>query len=98
MKAPPAGFSSLQEPRANAIFRFMQTVELAEAQRRLAELIDKLVPGDEIIIERGQKPVARLTSTQAPAKLKRQFGSAKGKIMFHDGWDDPCEDFAPYTK
>ena len=88
----------MQAQQADAIFRSMQTVELTEAQSRLAELIDKLVPGDEIIIARDQKPVARLTSAQTPAKPKRQLGSAKGKIIFHDGWDDPCEDFAPYTK
>lgn len=76
----------------------MQTVELSEAQSRLAELIDKLIPGEEIIIARDQKPVARLSSAQAPSQSKRQFGSAKGKILFHAGWDDRCEDFAPYTK
>ena len=76
----------------------MKTVELFEAQSRLAELIEQLLPGEEVIIALDQRPVARLTAANSPGKAKRQFGSAKGKVIFHAGWDDPCEDFSPYTK
>jgi antitoxin (DNA-binding transcriptional repressor) of toxin-antitoxin stability system len=77
-------------PPADATCRSMKTVDLAEAQSRLAELIDKLVPGEEVIMALHQKPVARLTAAQPPGKAKRQFGSAKGKVIFHAGWDEPC--------
>lgn len=76
----------------------MKVVELFEAQSRLAELIEKLVPGEEVIIAQDKKPVARLTAAEPAGKAKRQFGSARGKIIFHPGWDDPSEDFGPYTK
>ena len=40
----------------------MQTIPLEEAQGHLAEIIEKLPPGGEIIITRGDKPVAKLSS------------------------------------
>lgn len=78
--------------------RLMKVVELLEAQARLAELIEKLVPGEEVIIAQDKRPVARLMVAEPARKAKRQFGSARGKIIFHPGWDAPCEDFTPYTK
>jgi hypothetical protein len=26
------------------------------------------------------------------------FGILEGRITYHEGWDEPLEDFAPYTK
>jgi antitoxin (DNA-binding transcriptional repressor) of toxin-antitoxin stability system len=43
----------------------MQTVELAEAKSRLGELVESLTPGDEIVIEKNHKPVARLLPTES---------------------------------
>jgi antitoxin (DNA-binding transcriptional repressor) of toxin-antitoxin stability system len=44
----------------------MQTVELKDAQFRLVELVNALAPGDEVIIETDQRPVARLLPASAP--------------------------------
>ena len=43
----------------------MQTVELAEAKSRLGELVESLTPGDEIVIEKNHRPVARLLPTES---------------------------------
>jgi prevent-host-death family protein len=40
----------------------MSTVTLEEAQAQLPQLIEQLHPGEEIIITRNSKPVARLTA------------------------------------
>lgn len=42
------------------------TIPLAEAQARLAELIDQLGPGEELVITRDAQPLARLTREQEP--------------------------------
>lgn len=38
----------------------MTTVSLQEAQQRLAELVEELRPGDEVVITRDDRPVAKL--------------------------------------
>ena len=38
----------------------MSTVTIEEAQARLPELIDRLAPGEELVITRGKQPVAKL--------------------------------------
>ena len=60
----------------------MQTVELADAKTRLGELVDSLTPGDEIVIEKNHKPVARLlpTSSTAHARKPRSLGEFAGKF------------------
>ncbi|MBI3413851.1 MAG: type II toxin-antitoxin system Phd/YefM family antitoxin [Verrucomicrobia bacterium] len=54
----------------------MQTVELAEAQARLKELVESLAPGEEIVIEKNHHPVARLlpTSSRQPRPLSEFAG------------------------
>jgi len=57
----------------------MQTVELAEAKSRLGELVESLTPGDEIIIEKNHKPVARLLPTAA-TRFPRPLREFAGKF------------------
>ena len=38
------------------------TVSLEQAQGNLKELIEKLAPGDELVITEGDQPIAKLTS------------------------------------
>ena len=49
----------------------MQTVDLQEAQAKLPELIDSLHPGDEIVIEKNHKPVARLLPASADHAIRQ---------------------------
>ncbi len=81
----------------------MQTVELAEAKSRLGELVESLAPGDEIIIEKDHKPVARLlpTGSPRPSHPPRPLREFAGKFLplpqaeqdnlkLHDkAWCDP---------
>lgn len=71
------------------------TVTLEEAKARLAELIDHLSPGDEIVITRKQQPVARLVSNR-PARKPRQPGSGKGMLTIVSDDDEHLEDFEEY--
>lgn len=47
----------------------METINLAEAETRLSELVDRVEAGDTIDILRGGKPVARLTGV-APGRKR----------------------------
>src|SRR6202035_100133 len=73
--------------------RPMPTVTIEDAQVHLPELIARLQPGEEIIITRDHKPVARLTATLESPKPRRQLGTLKGTALYiAPDFDDPLED------
>jgi prevent-host-death family protein len=46
----------------------MLNVNLADAKSRLSELVDRVEKGEEIIITRHGRPVARLSALERPKK------------------------------
>jgi antitoxin (DNA-binding transcriptional repressor) of toxin-antitoxin stability system len=73
----------------------MQTITLEEAQRHLTEIIDKLTPGEEVVLTRGDKPVARLVAV--PGEKPRPVpGRGKGMLTVISEDDDHLKDFAEY--
>jgi len=71
------------------------TVTLEEAKARLAELIDKLTPGEEVVITREERPVARLVRS-GPTRKPRQPGSCKGRLTIVSDDDEHLEHFTEY--
>lgn len=70
-------------------------VELAQAKDQLAQLIDEVKSGIEVVITRDGHPVARLVpALEAPSD--RVPGSAKGLFTVPDDFDAPLEDFREY--
>jgi antitoxin (DNA-binding transcriptional repressor) of toxin-antitoxin stability system len=55
------------------------TVTIEEAQSRLPELIDQLVPGGEVIITQNDQPVAQ-SRPVPPSQPQPRFGSCRGKL------------------
>ena len=75
------------------------TVTIEEAQAHLVELIDKLNPGEEVVIIRNEQPIARLVGEPRRVRKPRQPGSAKDKILYMaDDFDAPLEDFKEYME
>jgi prevent-host-death family protein len=66
----------------------MSTVTIHQAKTNLSRLIERVSRGEEIIIARGSKPVARLVPLGA-AKDKRQPGSWKGKFSISPDFFEP---------
>jgi antitoxin (DNA-binding transcriptional repressor) of toxin-antitoxin stability system len=61
----------------------MPTMPLEQAEGHLAEIIEKLTPGEEVVLTRDDKPVATLrAATPTPAPTPRQFGTLKGTILY----------------
>jgi len=63
-----------------------RTVNIHEAKTHLSELVAKVESGEEIIIARSGKPVARLCpfASKKEKKVKRKPGFAKGLIPDSD--------------
>lgn len=63
-------------------------VTIHEAKTNLSRLLQKAANGEEIIISRGNKPVARLVPIGG-AKDRRQPGALKGKLVVGDEFFEP---------
>jgi prevent-host-death family protein len=74
----------------------MSTVTLEEAQAHLSELIDRLQPGETLVITRNEKPVARLLVEEAPKRKPRKAGSAKGMLTIIQDDDEHLNNFEEY--
>lgn len=66
------------------------TVSVHEAKTQLSRLLDLLEEGEDIVIVRHGKQVARLVRAKAAAKP--QVGSMKGQISWKEGWERPMTD------
>jgi prevent-host-death family protein len=66
----------------------MTVVNIYDAKTRLSKLVEEAASGNDVVIARGGKPVARLTRLDAP-KRKLKFGILKGKIKFSEDFDAP---------
>lgn len=62
---------------------------LYEAKTKLSELVDKAAAGEEIVICKAGKPLARLVPMPKAPKKPREGGFWKGKVWIADDFDDP---------
>jgi prevent-host-death family protein len=64
------------------------TYTVHAAKTNLSKLIARVENGEEVIIARGRKPVARLVPMDVPAHVRRRraFGALKGKLKLPDSF------------
>lgn len=65
----------------------MQTVNIHEAKTNLSRLLEAVAAGEEVIIAKAGKPVARLAPLEKPGQKKREAGALKGKIWLAEDFD-----------
>jgi prevent-host-death family protein len=80
----------------NMVRRAERYVNIAEAKARLSELVEKAASGEEIVIARDHKPMARLVPIRGHAL--RAPGSAKGQVWMAPDFGDIPPDFGDYTE
>ena len=69
-----------------------QIINIHEAKTRLSQLLKQVEMGDEIIIARANKPIARLVAYQEKP-TQRFLGEAKGMVEIMPDFDQLPEDF-----
>jgi len=72
-----------------------QTINIHEAKTRLSQLLQQVEEGDEIIISRANKPIARLVAYQRQPK-SRSLGEAKGMVVIKPDFDQLPKEFMEY--
>jgi prevent-host-death family protein len=61
------------------------TVSVHEAKTQLSKLLDLLEEGEEVVIARHGRPVARLVRANSAAKPR--LGAMRGEISWEEGWE-----------
>ena len=69
----------------------MAVVNIYEAKTQLSKLVDRAAQGEDIVIARNGKPVARMTTLKAE-KRPIVFGLLEGKGWISDDFDSPLPD------
>jgi prevent-host-death family protein len=66
----------------------MATVNVHDAKTHFSKLLNRVESGEEIVIARAGKPVARLLPLVTRVQ-KREPGSAKGKVVLEKSFTKP---------
>ena len=74
----------------------MTTISVQDFQARLPAVLDDLRPGEELVITRDEKPLARVCGESKPARQPRRPGNCAGMMTIISDDDEHLEDFAEY--
>ncbi|MBS3909314.1 MAG: type II toxin-antitoxin system Phd/YefM family antitoxin [Actinobacteria bacterium] len=66
----------------------MVTVNIYEAKTKFSKLLSRVEGGEEIIIAKAGRPIARIVPLSSKAE-KRMPGSAKGRIIIKESFFEP---------
>lgn len=66
----------------------MKSIDVHDAEARLSQLVEAAANGDETILAKNGKPIARLVAAAQPRRPRR-FGVLKGQIRIADDFDAP---------
>ena len=65
----------------------MTTVNIHEAKTHLSRYVEQAAAGEEIIIAKAGKPIARLMPLAPPKLEPRRLGLGKGQFLIPDNFD-----------
>jgi antitoxin (DNA-binding transcriptional repressor) of toxin-antitoxin stability system len=76
----------------------MKAMPLELAEGHLTEIIERLSPGEEVVLTRDDKPIATIRNTAHEIKMPR-FGTLKGTILhIAPDFDEIPEGFEDYAQ
>jgi len=67
-------------------------VNIHEAKTHLSKLLQRVALGEEVIIAKAGKPVARLVAIK-PKRAPRRIGTGKGDFVVPQDFNDPWPEF-----
>jgi prevent-host-death family protein len=69
----------------------VDTINLYEAKTNLSSLVERAAAGEEIVIAKAGRPLARLVPLAKRTK-PRELGLLGGQVWIADNFDDPLPD------
>ena len=76
--------------------RRMDAVSIHEAKTQFSRLVARAEAGEEILVRRGAKTVAKIVAYDPPTTPRRP-GALKGRIVIAEDFDDTPAEFDEYT-
>ena len=70
----------------------VKTVNIHEAKTHLSRLLARVAKGEEIVIAKAGRPIARLLPFSERPR-ERIFGADRGKVWIADDFDAPMPEF-----
>jgi antitoxin (DNA-binding transcriptional repressor) of toxin-antitoxin stability system len=73
----------------------MSSYSIGEAKTQLSKLVHQAEEGEEVVVRRGQKPVARIVAiTEDEPVVRRKPGAMRGRIKMREDFDEWPPDIA----
>ena len=69
-----------------------------EAKSQLSQLVELAEGGEEVVIQRYGRPVARLTAMQPRRPVAEAFGALRGEIELADDFDELPDELAEHFR
>jgi prevent-host-death family protein len=66
----------------------MKTINIHAAKTHLSGLVEEAAAGEEIVIAKAGKPMARLVALEKPS-FRKAYGALKGRIHASEDFDAP---------
>ncbi len=76
----------------------MRRVGMHEAKTQLSQLVELAEAGEEIVIQRSGRPVARLVAIEQRRPVADAFGALRGQIELADDFDELPDDFTGHFR
>jgi antitoxin (DNA-binding transcriptional repressor) of toxin-antitoxin stability system len=73
----------------------MSSYSIGEAKTQLSKLVHMAEDGEEVVLRRGRKPVARVVPILADdGAVRRKPGRLRGRVRVHEDFDEWPRDMA----
>lgn len=74
-------------------------ISVADAKAKFSELIERVEAGEEIVVTRDGKAVAKIAPTEEPMSSRQSIlGAMKGKIRIADDFDELGPEWDEYVR
>jgi prevent-host-death family protein len=71
----------------------MTIFNIHDAKTHFSKLLERVLSGEEVVIAKAGKPVARLLPFEDTVNSPRQPGKDKGKVVIQPDFDAPLPEF-----
>ena len=72
----------------------MAQIGMHEAKTKLSQLVERAESGEDIVIARNGKPVARLTPVASTSSMESVRGAWRGRVRIGEDFDELPADIA----
>lgn len=70
----------------------MYQINIHQAKTQLSKLVEEAAQGEEIIIAKAGKPIAKLVPLEKTERKSRTPGGMKGQIWMAENFDEPMSE------